>query len=106
MSSIPVFLENRPRTRPSGEETLMDYRQRLAHDEYERAERKRLDLADQQSSHNAPDARIRAWEKAHMLRMPADPAHPVLEVIAAATQLTLADVHEELRARSARKARV
>jgi hypothetical protein len=30
--------------------------------------------------------RIRAWEKVHGLRMPADSAHPILEVIAGDTR--------------------
>jgi hypothetical protein len=40
----------------------------------------------------------------HHLRLPSDPKHPVLDVIAIATQLTLDDVLEEQRARSARVA--
>jgi len=48
--------------------------------------------------------RIRAWEKVHQLRMPSTPLHPVLEVIAAATQLSLADVQEEQQRRMARRA--
>jgi hypothetical protein len=104
MSSISMFRENGTGSRNAGDEILMDFRQRLALEEHERAERKRLELADQSSSLNGPGARIRAWEKAHVLRMPSDPKHPVLEVIAAATQLTLADVLEEQRARAARAA--
>jgi hypothetical protein len=103
MSSL--FLDRSARSsNQSGDEILMDHRQRLAHEEYERAERKRLELADLRSSLNGPDARIRAWEKAHGLRMPSKPMHPVLEVIAAATQLTLQEVTEEQRLRAARAA--
>ena len=83
----------------------MDYRQRLALEEYERAERKRLEVAEQRSSLHAPDARIRAWEKVHGLRMPSTPGHPVLTVIATATELSLAEVEDEQRARSARQAK-
>ena len=86
----------------SAHDSLAEYRNRLAADEYDRAERKRLGLAEQNSLHNSADARIRAWEKAHHLRMPSDPSHPVLEVIAAATRLTLAEVRDQQQIRASR----
>jgi hypothetical protein len=88
----------------ASDEILSDYRQRRAIEERERAERKRVDLAEQHSALNSADLRIRAWEKVHQLRMPSDPKHPVLDAIAVATQLTLADVQNEQRLRSARRA--
>ena len=75
--------------------------ERLAHEEAERAEKRRQELAEQRSELNPPDVRIRAWEKIHQLRLPSDPAHPVLRVIAVSTGLTLADVREEQRVRAA-----
>ncbi len=81
-----------------------DYRQRRALEERERAELKLADLAEQHSAVNSVDVRIRAWEKVHGLRMPSDPKHPALQVIAAATQLALADVLNEQGLRSARRA--
>jgi hypothetical protein len=36
--------------------------------------------------------------------MPSDPAHPVLDVIAVSTRLTLEEVREEQRTRAARAA--
>jgi hypothetical protein len=42
------------------------------------------------------------WEKVHELRLPSDPAHPILDVIAVSTRLTLAEVQEEQRMRAAR----
>jgi hypothetical protein len=85
-----------------GEELLVDYRRRRELDEEARAERRRLDVAEQTLEPNAPGVRIRAWEKVHALRMPSSPEHPVLSLIAVATQLSLADVHEEQRVRSVR----
>jgi hypothetical protein len=85
-------------------EILADYRQRRAHEELERAELKRADLAEQHSAVNSVDVRIRAWEKVHGLRMPSDPKHRALHAIAAATQLALADVLNEQALRSARRA--
>jgi len=78
--------------------------ERLAHEEFERAEKRRRDLAEQSSELNPPDVRIRTWEKVHQLRLPADPTHPILDVIALGTRLTLVDVREEQRTRAARAA--
>jgi hypothetical protein len=78
--------------------------ERLAHEESERAEKRRQELAEQRSDRNPPDVRIRAWEKLHQLRLPSDPAHPILDVIAVSTRLTLAEVREEQRTRAARAA--
>jgi hypothetical protein len=81
-----------------------DYRQRRELAERERAELKRMELEAQYSPLSSPELRIRAWENAHRLRMPSDPNHPVLVAIATATQLTLVDVQNEQRLRSARRA--
>ena len=87
----------------AGNAALSNYRERRAFEEFERAERKRADLAELYSLMNSADLRIRAWERAHQLRMPADPLHPVLSAIAAATRLTLTQVQEEQRLRFARR---
>lgn len=92
------------RSIPAGDDLLSDYRQRRALEERERADRKRAELAEQLSALNSAELRIRAWEKAHQLCMPSGPEHPVLGAIAVATQLTLADVQNEQRLRSARRA--
>ena len=78
--------------------------ERLAQEEHERAEKRRQELAEQRSDHNPPDVRIRMWEKVHQLRLPIDSAHPILDVIAVSTRLTLAEVREEQRVRAARAA--
>jgi hypothetical protein len=98
MMSTP-FANNRP---SAGDDLFIDYRQRRAQEENERADLKRVDQAEQCSGSNTADRRIRAWEKVHHLRMPSDPQHPALSAIAAATQLTLADIRNEQRLRSAR----
>ena len=81
-----------------------DYRRRRALEERERAELKRMDLERQCSPSSSADLRIRAWEKVHRLSIPSDPGHPVLVAIAAATQLTLAEVQNEQRLRFAHRA--
>ena len=88
----------------AGNEALSRHRERRAVEEFEREERRRANMAEVCASVNSADLRIRAWERAHQLRMPVDPLHPVLDAIAAATRLTLADVREEQRLRSARRA--
>jgi hypothetical protein len=102
MMASPVAKDERFTSRDV--EVLADYRQRRALEEFERAELKRVDLAEQHSAMNSVDARIRAWEKVHGLRMPSDPKHRVLHAIAAATQLSLADVLNEQGLRSTRRA--
>jgi phage terminase Nu1 subunit (DNA packaging protein) len=99
MSAVTSFRETDHR---SPDELVRDYRQRQADEEHERAERKRLQLADQRSELNDAKARIQAWEKVHALRLPASPTHPVLQVIAAATALMLSEVLEEQRQRCGR----
>lgn len=78
----------------------VDHRTRLTIEKEERAEQTRHDLEQQSSDLNSPQVRVRAWEKAHGLRLPADPTHPILYVVARATRLTLAEVLAEQRARA------
>ncbi len=102
MMSIPFA--RREQGTLAGDDLLLDFRQRRALEERERAELKRADQAQQRSAVNSADLRIRAWEKVHQLRMPSDPQHPVLDAISVATQLTLAEIQNEQRLRSARRA--
>jgi hypothetical protein len=83
-----------------GSDTMkIDHRTRYAIEQEERAEQRRQDLEQQCSEFNSPRVRVRAWEKAHGLRMPDDAMHPILNVIARATGLTLAEVVAEQQAR-------
>ena len=101
MSPISFFREKVGGSHGPAADNFRDYRQRRADDERARAEAKRLQMADQRSDFNDAKARIRAWETFHGLRLPMSPTHPVLRIIAAATQLTLGDVLAEQRLRSA-----
>jgi len=85
-------------------ELINDYRSRLALEQFRAAERRQQEMAEQSSTLNPPEVRIRAWERVHGVRLPVDPAHPVLRVVASATELTLAQVHEEQRKRLANAA--
>jgi len=91
-------------TLPRTGDSVKTAAEHLANEEHERAEKRRQELAEQRSDLNPPDVRIRTWEKLHQLRMPSDPAHPVLDVIAISTRLTIEDVREEQRTRAARAA--
>jgi len=103
-TSWPFAKDTTPRR--NAVDVINDYRARLALEEQERAQRRRLDLDEQRSQLNPPNVRIRAWEKVHGLRLPSDADHAILEVIAADTRLTLADVQEEQQARRAYAARL
>jgi hypothetical protein len=76
-----------------------DYRVRLTEERAEADERRRMELQDLSAAANAPDTRIRAWERAHGLTLPRAESHPVLNSVAAATNLTLEQVREEQRRR-------
>ncbi|HTV49786.1 MAG TPA: hypothetical protein VME21_01290 [Steroidobacteraceae bacterium] len=47
---------------------------------------------------------MRIWEKVHGLLLPADPDHPILDLIATKTRLTLQEVREVQRNDAARRA--
>jgi hypothetical protein len=86
------------KARPT-QDIVTDYRTRLAVAAEARAQQRRLDLAEQCSDSNSPETRIGTWEKLHGLRMPADPEHPILYVIADATRVKLSDIHAVQAAR-------
>jgi hypothetical protein len=83
-------------------EPITAHRARLAVEADQRAEVRRAQLEEQRSTLNTPEVRIAIWEKTHNLRLPLDPSHPVLDVIAVATRLTLDQVREEQQARRAK----
>jgi hypothetical protein len=88
----------------SGEDPMMDFRARLVHQQAEAAERRRLDLAEQSSRLKTAEERIRIWERIHEVVLPRDTAHNLVEIIAANTGLTEADVREEQQRRAAVRA--
>lgn len=80
-------------------ELMSDYRTRLALEQAQLDERRRLELSELTATSNAPAQRIRAWEKTHGLSLPKHPTHPVLSFIASATHLTVDQVQAEQRRR-------
>src|SRR5688572_21370839 len=88
-----LHLNNVPPMIPG--ELISDYRVRLALEQVHADERRRAELSELTATANAPDARIRAWERTHGLSLPRNAGHPVLNAVAAATRLTLEQVHAE-----------
>ena len=88
---------------PSGAaaDIIRDHRARVAFEADARVEKRRAEQAEQRASSSAPETRIRTWEKVHGLRLPLDPAHPIIEVVAAETHLTVDEVRQEQLARGA-----
>jgi hypothetical protein len=104
LAAIEKPVEATAMTLPSAHDLSKTGAERLALEQQERAEKRRLELAEQRSDLNPPEVRIRTWEKLHGLRLPTDPDHPVVEVIAVSTRLTLEEVHKEQQLRAARGA--
>ncbi len=89
---------------PPGDDPMMDFRARLVHQQAEAAERRRLDLAEQSSRLKSAEERIKIWERIHEVALPRSTAHNLVDIIAANTGLTDADVREEQQRRAALKA--
>src|ERR1700761_5407678 len=85
---------------PFSSDLIKSAAERTAEERREREKKRSSELAEQRSDLNPPSLRIRAWERMHGLRMPSDPEHPVLDVIAVSTRLTLAEVQQEQRSRA------
>jgi len=101
MNSSPwLFTHDTTTSRHSAIDSTKTYAERLAVEQLERAEVRRVALAEQKSEQNSPQDRIRTWEKLHGLRLPADPQHMILSVVASSTGLKLSDVLDEQRARA------
>jgi hypothetical protein len=86
---------------PASDDLTMDFRARLVHQQAESAERRRSDLAEQSSRLKTAEERIRIWERLHEVNLPRDPAHRLVEIIAANTGLNGEDVRDEQRRRAA-----
>ena len=81
-------------------DVVLDHRARLERMRLEAADRRERALNDQTSPVNSPDARVRAWERLHQLRLPKDPAHPILLQVAQQTALDMDQVLEVQRQRA------
>lgn len=74
-------------------EPVLDHRTRLENARLEAEERRRLTMVEQCAPGNSHEARVRAWERLHQVRLPRGPGHAVLAIVARQTGLALAEVH-------------
>jgi hypothetical protein len=77
----------------------LDARARREEIEFEARERRRRELEAQVAIQNTPEQRIQIWERVHELSLPKKANHPLIRIIAADTELTIAHVLEEQRRR-------
>ena len=79
---------------------VLDHRARLELHQLEAAERRERALIDQRSPDNSPERRVSIWENLHQVRLPKDPTHAILVLVAQQTALKLDDVLEVQRQRA------
>ena len=96
-SAVPTYIDRHF----TALELLAGHRERLALEEEERERKRTNQFEELRSEVNSVPIRIRAWEKMHGLRLPSDPTHPILRVIASTTGISLACLREEQQARRA-----
>jgi hypothetical protein len=77
-----------------------DRRERLERERIAAEERRQEQLTAQRSPLNAPEERIRIWERLHQIALPVDPNHRLLAVIARQTELRLDEVLDVQRGRA------
>jgi DNA-binding transcriptional regulator YiaG len=76
------------------EEFVWSFAERQLLQAQQREAEKQLQLKAQSSTLHTPSHRVSIWENVHGLRLPTDPAHPILKVIAERTGLSLTQVLE------------
>ena len=81
-------------------ELVLERKAQIAREQAERLTDKERDLARQRSIDSAPEVRIALWEVRHGLALPRDAQHPLLQVIAAGTELDIRQVRDECRRRA------
>lgn len=73
---------------------VVDHRTLMERAQHEASERRLQALMDQRSPANPPADRVRTWERLHQVRLPKDPQHNILAVVAEQTGLTLSEVRD------------
>jgi hypothetical protein len=85
---------------PLAGEPTADFRERLARQQAEAAERRQTALTEQSSPLNSAQARIQIWEQLHAIELPRDAGHRLVALIAANTGLSVAQVRAEQQRRA------
>ena len=78
-------------------EHVRSHAEMLAAQAQANAAKRQLEFEELRSDLNSPEQRVRVWEKVHGLSLPRDPEHPILDLIATKTRLTLQEVREVQR---------
>jgi hypothetical protein len=81
------------------QDLVLDHRARLERARQEATEKREQALFDQRSLANSTETRVRTWEKLHQVRLPKDPGHNILLIVAQETGMTLQEVQEVQRQR-------
>lgn len=81
-----------------------DYRARIERARLEAEQQRQRYLSDQCDHANSPEVRVRIWEKLHQIRLPKDPAHAILAMVARDTRMDLDRVREVQRQRADQQA--
>lgn len=99
-----LFVRDYPQSSTAAD-IIRDHRVRIAMEAEALMQKRRAEQAEQCASSNAPQTRIRAWEKVHGLRLPLSAEHPIVTVVAIETHLTVAEVRQEQHDRRAARRR-
>ena len=83
---------------------LRTHAELLAEQAQEKAYQRQLQLEELKSELNSAERRVRTWEKVHGLTLPRNPNHPILDLIAIKTRLTLQEVLQVQSSDAARRA--
>ena len=83
---------------------LRTHAELLAEQAQEKAYQRQLELEELKSDLNSAERRVRTWEKVHGLLLPRSPSHPILDLIAVKTRLTLQEVLQVQSSDAARRA--
>jgi hypothetical protein len=84
----------------TSELSVADRRREAAERDAEVTNRKMAEREQMRADTIGVSERIRLWETHFGLDLPRDPAHPLLEMVAQATSLTVADIRAEQRERA------
>jgi len=85
----------------NNQEPILDHRARAERARLEAEQQRQRALTDQRDPANAPETRVRIWERLHQVRLPKDPAHAILATVARETGLALDVVLDVQRERAA-----
>lgn len=83
--------------------SVAERRAQIEHEQELAQAERRQQVDAQRSVFSSPQERIRLWEQLHVLKLPYAADHKLLSVIAAQTELSIEDLHEEQARRVAAK---